>query len=117
MSETIKQITEDEFHEIYRPIKNFIDSDASWDGELWETFGEELTYCFELAKKENRVWTILECDDIEYDPDDSDAVEEDEENYPKACMVIVSGFHLVNRMGFMVTEVPYTEETEVKLDL
>jgi len=117
MSETIKQITEDEFHEKFKPIDNHLDSDASWDGKLFETFGEELTYCFELAKKENRVWTILECDDIEYDPDDSDMEEEDEENYPKACMVIVSGFHLVNRMGFMVTEVPYTEETEVKLDL
>ena len=32
-------------------------------------------------------------------------------------MVIVSGFHYVNRIGFMITEVPYDEETEVKLDL
>ena len=115
MSETIKQITEDEFDEKFKPLDNHLDPDASWDGKLFETFDEELMYCFELAKKENRVWTIIECDDIEYDPEDNDM--EDEENYPKACMVIVSGFRFVNRMGFMVTEVPYTEETEVKLDL
>jgi hypothetical protein len=104
-------ISEDEFYEKYKPLQNHLDSNASFDGLLWETFGDEINYCFELAKKEQRVWTIVECDDVDYEPEDDD----DEEL--KCCMYIISGFHYVNRIGFMVTEVPYDEETEVKLDL
>jgi hypothetical protein len=108
---TIKQILEDEFYEKYKPLQNHLDPNAGWSGELYETFGDEINYCFELAKRENRVWTIVECDDVDYEPED------DEDEEPKCCMYIISGFHYVNRIGFMVTEVPYDEETEVKLDL
>jgi hypothetical protein len=113
-------ITEDEFNEKYKPQQNHLDTNAGWGGELYETFGDELMYCFNLAQKENRVWTIIECDDEgdDWEYDDDDWVDnDDEEEVPKACMYIVSGFHLVNRIGFMVTEVPYTEEIEIKLDL
>jgi hypothetical protein len=113
----IKQITENDFYDKYKPVQNHLDKDAGWGGELYETFGEELMYCFELAKKENRVWTVIECDDVEYDPDYDEDDEYNEEDEPKACMCITSGFHLVNRIGFMVTEVPYEEKIEIKLDL
>lgn len=112
MNNTIKVTTEDEFYEKYKPVQNHLDSQASWDGTLYETFGEELNYCFELAKKENRVWTIIECDDMDFNN-----VDVNDELYEPSCLYIVSGFHRVNRMGFIVTEVPYTEDIEVKLDI
>lgn len=108
----LQTISEDKFYDKYQPIDNKFDDNASFDGKLYETFGEELDYCFELSKKENRVWTIIECDDEDYIPDD-----EDEDYEIKACMCILSGFHIVNRIGFMITEVPYDHDIEVKLDL
>ena len=116
----IKQISEDEFYSKYKPIDNPFDSNASWDGKLLETFGQELEYCFHLSKRENRVWTILECDDIEHEADDeSDDIfdENQEEDYEPTCFVIVSGFHYVNRVGFFITEKPYEdgEDIDVKL--
>lgn len=107
-------IDENKFYDEFKPIKNHLDNNASWDGMLFETFGEELDFCFKLAQKENRVWTIIECDNEEYEYDD-----EDEENdlYEPTCLHIISGFHYVNRVGFFVTENPYTQDTEVKIDI
>lgn len=120
MSTKVLTISEDEFHEKYKPIKNHLDNNATWDGCLFETFGEELQHCFNLSQKENRVWTIVECDevneeditdDVEYDPQD-----EDDDDYQPPCLYIISGFHYVNRQGFLITEVPYEQEIEVKIE-
>ena len=63
---------------------------------MYETYDEELQYVFDLSKKENRVWTIVEGDD---------------------GMCFVAGFHLVNRMGYLVTEKPWNDEGDwVELD-
>ena len=89
-------ITEDQFYEEYKPIKNHLDDNASFDGCMFETYGEEVQYVFELAKKENRVWTIIEGDD---------------------GMCFSAGFHYVNRLGFLITEKPYdSEEDWVEID-
>lgn len=116
MNNTILTITEDEFDEQFKPVQNHIDSNASWNGTLFETFGPELEYCFELAKKENRVWTIIECDDLESDADEINELDDNEEEiYELSCLYIISGFHYVNRQGFIITEKPYDQETEVKI--
>ena len=121
----VKQISEDEFYTKYKPIDNPFDPNASWDGKMLETFGEELQHCFELAKKENRVWTIVECDeveadevtgDVEYEPDYNEDGEYPDDGYQPPCLYIISGFHYVNRQGFLITEVPYEQETEVKIE-
>ena len=112
--QTLLRITENEFYETYIPIKNHLDNNASWDGCMFETYDDELTYCFELAKKENRVWTIIECDNPDEDEPDED--DDDEETYEPTCLVIASGFHLINRQGFLITEKPYEQETEVNVD-
>ena len=121
MEQTILKITEEEFDEKYRPIDNLFDTNAGWGGKLFETYDDELDYCFELSKKENRVWTIIECDDVLFDDDDDedddddDDDDDDEEEYAPMCLYIVSGFHYVNRIGFLVTELPYSGEIEIKL--
>jgi hypothetical protein len=115
MEKTVLTITEDEFYEKYKPIDNHLDSNASWDGKLFETFDDELLYCFELSQKENRVWTIVECDDVEWEPDEDD--DDDDETYEPSCLYIMSGFHYVNRIGFIVTENPFDRDIEIKLEL
>lgn len=80
------EISEDKFYEEYKPQKNHLDDNASFDGCMYETYGEELDYVFELSKKENRVWTIIEGDE---------------------AICFSAGFHIVNRLGFLVTEKPW----------
>lgn len=85
-------ITEEQFDNL-RPVKN-PHGDHGFDGALFETFGAELN--FVRNQPENRVWTLVD----------------DDEGNP----TIVSGFHLVNRIGYFVTEEPWTEECTVALD-
>jgi len=93
----MKKILENEFDEKFTPIKNHIDNNASFNGCMFETYGKELDFVFELSKKQNRVWTIIEGDND--------------------TMYYISGFHLVNRLGFLITEKEWLEETDVKIDL
>ncbi len=119
--ETTLLITKDEFYEKYKPQKNHLDDTASWDGILYEIFDDELLYCFELAQKENRVWTILECKNEDWEPDEEEDDEEldpeEEEEVEAICMRIMSGFHYGDRLGFIVTKKSYYQDIEVKIDL
>lgn len=74
----------------YTFIKNHLDSNASFDGCLFETFGQEV----EFIKQQNtkQVWTL---------------VEEDGEE------AIIAGFHFVNRLGYFLTKEQWEHETEV----
>jgi len=85
-------MTEKEF-ETFRPLKN-PHGDHGWDATLWETYGVELN--FVRNQQPNRVWTLMN---------------DDEGN-----LVIVTGFHFVNRVGYFVTEIPWAEDSVVDLD-
>jgi hypothetical protein len=74
-------IGSDEFDETYRPLPNPLDSSASFDGALLETYGPELDHV--TSADPHHVWTVLD----------------------GAPPVIVSGFHVVNRLGYLITEV------------
>jgi hypothetical protein len=117
---SVKNISEDEFYEIFKPIQNHLDESASWDGLLFETFGHELDYCFELSNCENRVWTLVECDNDEHDIeniiDNTDKDDDDEPDTLK-CLKIVSGFCYVNRLGFFITEIPYNDGHFIQVNL
>ena len=76
------QINTDQFFDTYKPIANQFDSNASWGGCMFETYGEELE--FVMAQDPNHIWTIV---------DGEDDVE------------ITNGYHLVNRIGYFVSEV------------
>jgi hypothetical protein len=108
MKMTIKKLTEEQFEEQYELIDNHIDDNAAFDGKMFETFGEELKFVFEMSK-ENRVITIIESDDNCEDCD-----EDEVECIPD--MFYVSGMHLVNRLGFLVTSEPILENFEVKIN-
>jgi hypothetical protein len=111
---TIKQITELEFDEQFTILENHLDDNAGFSGCMYETFGEELDYAFEMSKQ-NRVLTIIECD-AELD---ENIVDDDSDEYydkTRPSMFYVTGFHLVNRLGFLILDKPYDYEFEVKID-
>lgn len=94
------EMTEDEFYEKYNPVKNHLDDNASFDGCMFETYGKEIDYIRKLnsnTSTDKTIWTIIEAEDNLY---------------------YLSGFHFVDRLGFLVTEesVPEDIEIEVKLD-
>ena len=67
----------------YRPVKNMIDPNAAYDGCMFETFGNEVKFVQTIEAQ--RIWTLLDCD---------------------GKLLIVEGFHYVNRLGYFVTELP-----------
>ena len=84
------------FYETFKPQQNHIDNNASFNGCMYETYGDEIEYVFDLAKKSNRVWTIIEGDDD--------------------TLFFSSGFHYVNRLGFIVTEKQYDRVMDIQID-
>jgi hypothetical protein len=101
----MRELTEEQFDEQYELVTNHIDDNASFDGNMFETFDEELTFVRQMAEQ-NRVITIIEGDEDF----------ENEFGEPTLNMFYVSGMHLVNRIGYLVTKEPITEEFEVKLE-
>jgi hypothetical protein len=98
-------LTEEQFYEKYELIENHLEDNASFDGCLFETYGDELLVVQQMAK-ENRVITIIE----------GDEEVEDDFGEPTIDMYYVSGMHLVNRIGYLITKEPIKEEFQVKLD-
>ena len=66
------------------------DDMCSFGGCMYETFGEEL----ECVKKQpnNYIWTI-----VDTDGDD---------------LLVIAGFHFVNRLGYLITDEPWEDEHE-----
>ena len=87
-------MTYEDFLDKYKPMKNNIDSNAAFDGYMFETYGEELTMVH--AQPDNNIWTIIE--------DDND-------------LYLVSGNHFVNRFGYFITLNPWENENiEINLE-
>jgi hypothetical protein len=92
---------------LYSPIQNHLDKNASFNGCMFETYGPELDFVISMIDS-NRVVTIIEGDT---DVDVDENVDETPIN-----LYYVSGYHLVNQLGYLILDKPYTEEFEVKLD-
>jgi hypothetical protein len=116
MEKNIIQLTEEQFDDMFNPQINHIeralvdksidDEDiCSFGGMMYETFGADLEYVLQMAK-EKRVVTIIE--------GENDFIGDDGE--PHATLYYYSGYHLVNRLGFLILDKPYDEDFEVKLD-
>jgi len=86
-------MTEDEFEEKYRPKQNHLE-DAAFNGWMYETYGPEFEHV--QAQDHKVVWTYVDTD---------------------GDGAIVPGFAWVNRLGYILTEVPWeTGEEEVILE-
>lgn len=86
----------DEWRDAYRPVRNTIRTDAPFDGLMFETFGPELDAV--AAAHPACVWTLVSSDD-----DDG--------------LYLLTGFHFVNRMGYLVTERPWAGEGQLEIRL
>ena len=102
----MKTLTEEKFDELFNLIDNKIDLNASFGGKMFETYGPELAFVQQMAKL-NRVITIIESDEGD---------EVDDEGYVIANMYYVSGYHVVNRIGYFITDAPIDFEFECILD-
>ena len=116
----MKQITEEVFHELHNPEYNQIllkelqaqedtgstlpEDMCSFGGCMYETYGEELDYVRSMIDQK-RVVTIIEGEDELGDDGEYHSV-----------IFYESGYHIVNRLGYLVLDKPYTEEFSVKLD-
>lgn len=74
----------------YRPIKNHLNPDAPFDGTMFETYSPEID--FVKTARPQHIWTWVSGD----------------ENQD----IIVAGYHIVNRNGFFITELPWKSEDE-----
>jgi hypothetical protein len=77
----------------YRPIENHISGDQGWNGTLFETYGDDIA--FVVSQPQNLIWTWVDTDN---------------------GTAILSGYHLVNRIGYFVTEYPWVRPTEVQVE-
>jgi len=100
MTTTFIQLTEDEFDAAYPLVTNHLNPHASWafddgSGCLFETYGPELDF---LRQHDRRmVWTLV-------DGDDGD-------------LYVVSGYHYVNRIGYLISTVPVPDDTEIEVHI
>jgi hypothetical protein len=96
MTRTFLELTEDEFDVRYPLVVNHINLNASWGfgdgpGCLFETYGEELA--FVRSQNPLTIWTIVDGDD--------------------GNQYVLSGYHLVNRIGYLISTIPFPEDTEI----
>jgi hypothetical protein len=94
---TLLEVDYDVWFNIYKPIPNHIDKGASFnDGEqgyMFETYGKELE--FVKAASDRHIWTYGDGDD--------------------GGTYIWSGWSFVNRIGYFITEVPFSDGVDVQV--
>lgn len=83
----------DEWCDTYKPIKNHIDNNASFNGEMFETYGDEVAFVKE--QPEDRIWMYGDGDD--------------------GGSYVWSGWGFVNRLGYFITEVPCPPNTTIQI--
>ena len=94
-NERFIEMTEEEWFNTYKPIKNNLVESSSFDDHMFETYGEEVE--FVKAQDENRIWMLGDGDD--------------------GGMYIWSGWGFVNRIGYFVTEVPCPPDTTIQVQV
>ena len=73
----------EDFIQTYKPIQNHLDLNASFEGYMFETYGEEVE--FVKSQSPDKIWMYGDGDSGSY---------------------IWSGWGFVNRLGYFITEVP-----------
>ena len=86
-------LTYDDWCADFEPLKNPVRKEAPFDGTMFETFGDELT--FVRDQPADRIWTLVQSDDGD--------------------LYVVSGYHLVNRLGYFITDRPVAAHEAIEI--
>ena len=91
--DTFIEMDFDEWCATYKPIPNNIVEDSSFDGTMFETYGAEVAF----VKKADPayIWMYGDGDD--------------------GGSYIWNGWHIVNRIGYFITEVPCPPDTTIQV--
>jgi hypothetical protein len=100
MTETLIELSEDAFDAQYPLVSNHLNPSAGWvlgegRGCLFETYGDELD--FVRTQDPRTIWTLLDGDDGDF--------------------YLASGYHLVNRIGYLISTVPMPEGVAIEVRL
>ncbi len=92
---SVVEMTEDEWFEKFDPVDNIMAEDSSFNGCMFETYGEEFSYIQEQNLQ--NIWTLIEGDE---------------------GSVITNGMHYVNRLGYFISKTPWRkgEFYDISLD-
>lgn len=101
MPQAATKLSYADFVSTYHPISNgIIDGEPS--RPMFAAFGRDLQTV--RSTDERRVWTVIDVDLSDAQPHPYG--DEDGDN----CWVIVTGYHYVNRLGYLITEVPWESD-------
>jgi hypothetical protein len=91
--DTFIEMDFDEWCATYKPIPNNIVEDSSFDGTMFETYGAEVAF----VKKADPayIWMYGDGDD--------------------GGTYLWNGWHIVNRIGYFITEVPCPPDTTIQV--
>jgi hypothetical protein len=91
--DTFIEMNFDEWCATYKPIPNNIVEDSSFDGTMFETYGDEVAF----VKKADPayIWMYGDGDD--------------------GGTYLWNGWHIVNRIGYFITEVPCPADTTIQV--
>lgn len=93
MKKQFIKITDEEFWAKYKPVKNlFKSASGAQDGCAFETYGYQHVHVMKTLKdRPNNIWTELDSGEI------------------------ISGYHTVNRLAYLITEIPFPKNTDVEV--
>lgn len=80
------------WEETYKPIENQY-GDRGWNGLIFETYGKDNDMV--LLCKPNHIWTWVDTDE---------------------GTAIMSGYHIVNRIGYFITVKPWEEDITIEVN-
>jgi hypothetical protein len=89
------EMTEEEWFNTYKPIKNHIDENSSFDGHMFETYGDEVE--FVKSQSPDKIWMYGQGDD--------------------GGLYIWSGWGFVNRIGYFISENPIPYNTTIQIQV
>ena len=89
------EISYTEWFSNYKPEANMLNLNAPFGGTMFETYGEEHDYIrsvLDESEDDSFIWTLVDGDSLN---------------------AIISGYHIVNRLGYFVTRFPAIGYIEV----
>lgn len=103
-TETLTELTEDGFDDLYPLLRNHLNPQAGWAydeerGCMFETYGEELAFILEQDPR--NVWTLV----------DGDGHDDEADQF------LVNGIHFVNRIGYLVSTRQWPEDACIQVPL